>query len=606
MNARVLTFGLALAAVCTMGVALASCPPGGPTDALVRREYLSLPGYVEPHTPGSGAVGVEVPTTTKVQQILGPTPNLNQVSYARFSLPRPDPSAKPRIILILVPGFLSGAGPFTPLAQQLVLAFGGNLEVWVIDRRPNQLEDLRGALYAQSKLEQTPPDLNGFLDGIQFYFPDQPGVDVNGNGIQDPPFALPDALGGTSPFRQLDQNDARFMAYWGIDTYVRDWKMLVDMARAEVGAQGLVLFGGHSMGTQWAGVFAAYDFDPGPGVEAGYKKIDGMLLLDLGGPRAPAANLPTHAAYVAAINTLATSTLQSDQVFLPSFSGASLSSFGAAAEIGGLDASFRPGLPALLQRTALFQSFPLDAVVIAPLTTETMVALFLDNNTSPVAELAGSFGFSDDGPNSLFPAVPSLGIFSPFYLLHPRTDGQPRQWKNYNDPTLPRCPPFNPDPAVDGGPGCVIKDLGPRPGPTDPPSRWGLEAQVSDLDDMIPALFQPGNFIEWYFGSGRTNLDFEFGRDSSALGDESLLAVTQNANVNVPVLCIGGSNGLAPTEASFSDYLNSIATPAADKQIFIAEGYAHLDVIMAKNNAAVPQIVSWMSQLLQRKLLASP
>jgi hypothetical protein len=74
----------------------------------------------------------------------------------------------------------------------------------------------------------------------------------------------------------------------------------------------------------------------------------------------------------------------------------------------------------------------------------------------------------------------------------------------------------------------------------------------------------------------------------------------------VPVLCIGGSNGLAPTEASFADYLASIATPEADKQIFLAEGYAHLDVLTAKNNVAVPHIVSWMSQLLQRKLLASP
>ncbi|HTF35496.1 MAG TPA: hypothetical protein VK714_17555 [Myxococcota bacterium] len=605
MNVRALTLSLTLAAVFAMGVALASCPPGGVTDALVQREYLSLPGYVEPHTPGSGVSGVEMPTTTLVQQILGPSPDLNQVSYARFSLPRPDPSAKPRAILILVPGFVSGAGPFTPLAQQLVRSFGGNLEVWAIDRRPNQLEDLRGSHYAQSKLEQATPDLNGFLDAIQFYFPDQPGVDVNGNGIQDPPFALPDALGGTSPFRQLDQNDARFMAYWGVDTYVRDWKILVDKAREEVGPEGLVLFGGHSMGTEWAGIFAAYDFDPGPGVDAAYQKIDGILLLEGGGPGAPVASPPTHAAYLDTVNTLATSTLQTDQVFLPSFSGAPLSQFGAGAELAGLDGTFRPGLPSLLQRTAIFQTFPLSIILISPLTSETLIALFLDNNTSPVAELAGSFGFSDDGPNSLVPASPPF-FFSPFYLLHPRADGQPRHWKNYNDPTLPTCPPFNPDPAVDGGPGCVIKDLGPRPGPTDPPARWGLEAQVSDLDDMLQTQFQPGNFLEWYFGTGRPNLDFQFGRDSSALGDESLLAVTQNANVNVPVLCIGGSDGLAPTEASFADYLGSIATPAADKEIFIAEGYAHLDVLTAKNNVAVPHIVAWVNRLLQRKLLAAP
>ena len=30
----------------------------------------------------------------------------------------------------------------------------------------------------------------------------------------------------------LGQDDARFMAWWGLDTYFRDWRMLVDEARA--------------------------------------------------------------------------------------------------------------------------------------------------------------------------------------------------------------------------------------------------------------------------------------------------------------------------------------------------------------------------------------
>ena len=63
--------------------------------------------------------------------------------------------------------------------------------------------------------------------------------------------------------------------------------------------------------------------------------------------------------------------------------------------------------------------------------------------------------------------------------------------------------------------------------------------------------------------------------------------ITQNANVNVPVLAIGGSNGLAPEPKSFQRYLDSIATPAADKRVLILEGYAHLDVISARNNGAV-------------------
>ncbi len=606
MNARLLLSALAAVAVVATGVTVASCPPGGVTEAMVQREYVSVPGYVEPHTPGSGVAGVEMPTTTKVKQILGATPDLNRVSYVRFWLPKPDPGAQPRAILILVPGFVSGAGPFTPLARQLVAQFNGNVEVWAIDRRPNQLEDHRGSVHARDGLAQATPDLNALLEGIQFYFPDVAGLaDVNQNGIVDPPFALPDALGGTTAFAQLNQNDARFMAYWGVDTYVRDWKILVDAARARVGSTGLVLFGGHSMGTSWAGVFAAYDFDPGPGVDAAYRKIDGILLLEGGGPGTGSAPKPTLASYNDTVNNLATSTSQNVQVFLPTFTAVPLSKLGAAASLAGLDGVYRTGLPSFVQRSSLLQDAPLSLLFVAPLTSETTIGLFLDDDHSPAAALAGSFGFSDDGPNGLFPATPALGIFSSFYQVFERTDGQPRQWKNFDSPSLPSCPPYDPDPAVDGGPGCALTNHGPRPAPTDPPRIWGDEREVSDLFDMLRVQYEDGDFLEWYFGTGRVNLDFQFGRDSSSLGDESLLAVTQNANVNVPVLCIGGSNGLAPSEAAYEPYLSSIATPAQDKEIFIAEGYAHLDVLTAKHNAALPSLTSWINRLLQRKLLAT-
>lgn len=124
---------------------------------------------------------------------------------------------------------------------------------------------------------------------------------------------------------------------------------------------------------------------------------------------------------------------------------------------------------------------------------------------------------------------------------------------------------------------------------------------MTDLDDVLRLNFGAGNFVEWYFVDGRVSLDFQYGRDSSALGDESLLAVTQNANVDVPVLCIGGSNGLAPSEASFADYLGSIATPASRQRIEILEGYAHLDVITAVRNEAVPILADWIASLPRRR-----
>jgi len=79
--------------------------------------------------------------------------------------------------------------------------------------------------------------------------------------------------------------------------------------------------------------------------------------------------------------------------------------------------------------------------------------------------------------------------------------------------------------------------------------------------------------------------------------------ITQNANVDVPVLCLGGSNGLAPVESSFASYLSSIATPPADEKVQILEGFAHLDVLTAHDNPAVPIVTDWINRLLIRKLL---
>lgn len=599
---------LAAASLLAMGVTVARCPAPGP-----QTEAVARPGFAEPHTPGSGAPE-EMPLTTRAQRVVGPDADLNRVHYARTFLPKPS-GAPPRAILILVPGFLGGANNFEPLAEQLVRRFNGNLEVWAVDRRPNQLEDRRGALYGRERLEAL--DTAGFLDALQFYFPDTLNgpnpfptnfgdADVDQDGVQDPPFPLPDGLGGASAFQQLTPDDARFAAHWGIDTYVRDWKELVDVARSVVGPQGLVLFGGHSAGTGFSGIFAAYDFDPGPGVDAAHDHIDGLLLLEGGGPGTGSANvtfqqngvsLPSvprpasTAAYDALVSQLAAN--GGPDVFLSSFFNIPVAQLGAAAELAGLDGTFRPGQESFVQRLSLTKTGTLVALLSTPMTAESVIGAFIDDDFSPVAQLSGSYGFSDDGPNVLF-------VFGN-YLLSPPPGGGLRTWKNFDDPTLPTCPPN--DPGAADGIGCAILDRGPRPAPTDPPARWGVTYETSDLYELVANQLGGTNFLEWYYLSGRITLDLSYGRNSTSLGDESRLAVTQNATMDKPVLCIGGSNGLAPTEASFASYLASIATPAADKEIHIVEGHAHLDTLTARSNEAVPVIADWVSRLLQRKLL---
>ncbi|MDX1492747.1 MAG: hypothetical protein R3253_01640, partial [Longimicrobiales bacterium] len=65
---------------------------------------------------------------------------------------------------------------------------------------------------------------------------------------------------------------------------------------------------------------------------------------------------------------------------------------------------------------------------------------------------------------------------------------------------------------------------------------------------------------------------------------------------------IGGSNGLANTPASFAGYLGSIAS--TDTQVEIFEGYAHLDVVSAVDNEAVPPILKWISRVWKQKQIA--
>jgi hypothetical protein len=556
-----------------------------------------IPGFAEPHTPGSGAPEEAVlPPGGTVERILGADPDLNAVDYVRTAYEH----SHPRVIVILVPGFLAGAATFDPLARDLVRTYGGSLEVWAVNRRPNQLEDRRGALHARAAAEAAGDDddavFHALSEGVRFYFP---GSDTDRDGVPDPAFELPDAFATPSGFLRVSQDEMRgFAAHWGVDTYVRDWRELVLHARAIVGERGLVLFGGHSLGTAWAGVFAAYDFDPGPGVEAGYQLIDGLILLEGGGPGAPPADAPDLAAYQATVADLETP--GGPEVYLSSLFGfIDPVDLGAAGELNGLAGTFAPDEPSIVQTTPIFGGFPISLLLSAPMTNRSLVGFFLDDDFSTNAAFSASFGFSDNAGNAINPFAPLLT--GDFLIADP---GEPtlRTWKDFDDPTLPTCPPNDPAPAIGSGDvGCAVIDHGPEPGPGEPPAVWGVEREVTDAGVLIRTLYETGNASEWYFTSGRPFLDLAYGRDSSALGAPELLNVSQNASVDVPVLAIGASNGLAPTEASYDDYLGSIAS--TDTDVVILEGYSHLDVVSAEHNETLPPLAAWIFRLRIQKLL---
>jgi hypothetical protein len=432
--------------------------------------------------------------------------------------------------------------------------YGGLAEVWAVDRRSSQLEDRRGGLHARAGAEAAHArgDLAGVRtaveEGTRFYF----DVDLDDDGSPEPRFKLPDRSGNTSSFLRLAQDDMRFAAHWGVDTYVRDWKALVEEARALVGRKGLVIFGGHSMGTTWTGVFAAYDFDPGPGVVAGHELVDGLLLLEGGGVRPPSPSAPDLAEYLDTVEDLASAGgAPNFTAFLfEAFNLIDAVDLGAAGEMTGVAGTFVPADPSILQKTSLFAGPPVSGLLGAPMTNRSLVGFFLDDDFTFNAAFSASMGFSDNAGNA------EVGFFGSFSYVADAalSPGVLRTWKNFDDPTLPSCPPNDPSPQLDSGKvGCALRDNGPEDGP----GTWGREREVTDVNVLIASLYETANASEWYFVSGRPNLDLSFGRDSSALGAPELLNVTQNHNVSAPILGIGGSNGLATREASFDSYLGT-------------------------------------------------
>jgi pimeloyl-ACP methyl ester carboxylesterase len=575
----------------------------GPPGRVVQRVVHSA-GFVEPHTPGSGAPE-ETPAGPKVEALLGAAPDLNRVTTVRTRWHGPwgHGGPRPRTILVLIPGFLGGATTFDPLARDLDTAFRGRLEVWAVDRRPNQLEDRLGSLHAHENarepecLSSPPAPGCALFEGAQFYFPDAnirpfndfPGprdLDVDLDGVLDGQLPLEDAFGVLRGPILFAQDDVRFLAHWGLDTYFRDWRRLLVEARRTVGPGGVVLLGGHSQGTTWATLFAAYDFDPDPArVRAGHDLVDGLVLLEGGGAGAGAASKPSLAAYEAAVAGLAAP--GGPDVYLRSLLGlVDLLPLGQVGEVASLAAFHQPDEPALSQRTTIFGTGLISSLLSAPATNRAAVGFFLDDDFSSFAAFRASLGFSDDGDNFY-----RTEFGTPFYQALP--NGALRTWKEFDDPTLPSCPPN----VEDVGVGCALVDNGPPFGP---------EREVTSLDAFAKTQFGKANGFEWYFASGRPNLDFSYGRDASALvaehlardpRDEGPLVITQNARVDVPVLAIGGSNGLTPEASSFAGYLGSIATPEEDREVHILEGYAHLDVLTAQDNEAVPLVADFIRRV---------
>ncbi len=192
-------------------------------------DALVVPGAAEPHTPA----------------------RLDRSTVLRLRAGEP-----PRAILVLVPGLFGGAGSLEVLGRQLVAATPG-LQVWLVDRRSNALEDHRGFAAAARSGD---PEL-----ALRYYLGDD---------------------GSPPVYRPPSAAEVKFMAYWGLRVHLEDLARIVDLAHQETPT---VYLGGHSLGASLVALYAAFRRDDGA---IGADTLSGLVLLDGAPGRTGTFDLP--------------------------------------------------------------------------------------------------------------------------------------------------------------------------------------------------------------------------------------------------------------------------------------------------------------------------
>lgn len=630
-----------------------------------------IPSAARPaHTPGSPDVtGAEVDNYATLVSQFGTTKfTLNQARYTRYRYSRLKGS--PDAILILVPGFSGGATNFKIFAENLLprmyADYAKVVEVWAFDRRTNQLEDLAGLQIAES--------LGSAQLALDWLFGNELGLPL------PPEFA---ALGRRAMFHNA-QGDVPFMANWTNLVFSQDIDAVVEEARDQAENENVFL-GGHSAGTGFTARYASTDFNltgTGP-AEPGYAKLRGLVLLEGGGGSTSGTALTddTLDRIVAKFDGGLFGAVRDDAARC--VDGTTACAIASEATDCAGQVPPKCTVPASAFTVGL-SGLPLNPRILATVAPAGIQAktdleggqfiLSVDqgapgNNaidkvpdigilsilpTSTVAGGVGSF-FDDDGlfaSGASFVAT-SLGAPGP-------TVGGLLTWLDITESaSFPPCP----------GASCVTPDNGPAPS-TLPAGVWGQEKEVTRLDRLASGLSTGGsNTTDWYYPNAGPSVTRVSGQcsglsgtclvgnvgaacgggtqaaadaqctqginlDSTALsvgrGRPDIENLTQAANIDIPVICFGGSNGLTTVPGAFVAFGQSIGTCTAAScdgatarvvddsspnpafptlggsnggfEAYISEGFGHLDIVMAEDDAD-NNVLAPLAAFLDRNLV---
>jgi pimeloyl-ACP methyl ester carboxylesterase len=586
------------------------------------QQTVTIPsGAQAAETPGT--LGVDNSTYAKLVTMFGGTSyDLNNATYTRYFCG--DGSEVPGAILVLVPGFEGGASSFRILAESTIARArvrGLGLEVWAFDRRGHQIEDRAGLDIAEGAEDP--------LIALDWLYGGELGLTLHGS------------LSRRAEFHNTS-TDTAFMANWTSLVFSRDIDAVIEQARTTAVNQNVFL-GGHSAGTGFTARYAATDFNlTGIGSpDPGYAKVRGLVLLEGGGG--------------STANDGALTAAQLDRI--------------EDRADGGLFYAVRDNAPRCVDGTACTVATEAADCAgkgkekcIAPVMAYSVLAGLLNPRILASAEVVSIQGITDpDGGeailgvdqggvgNNAIAVVPDLATLA---VLGDTTvtgglgsflddDGFVSSFA-----TFVRTSVGAPGPEVGGletwlelgeacpMPSAVLPDNGPAPTAL-PAAVWGQEVEVARLDRMLPVFYEgETNFTDWYYPSAGLGTTAGINLDSTQLSvgrsRRDIENLTQAGNIDVPVICFGGSNGLTPVPASFLGFAQSLGTctaPSCDGstprvvdalipnpafptfgnaaggyEVHISEGYAHVDIVAAEDglhNRVIGPLVDFLMRNVQ-------
>jgi pimeloyl-ACP methyl ester carboxylesterase len=583
-------------------------------------ETLTTPSDAEPaETPGSPGASVTNPNL--VTQFGSASFSLNNATYTRYR--REGVTGQPDAILVLVPGFEGGATSFKILAENLIhrarTTAGLAVEVWAFDRRGQQLEDRAGVGIASA--------LDDELVALDWFFGGELGM------------SLSPALAAGPNRRAIFHNaaaDIAFMANWTALTFSRDIDAVVEAARAAAANQNVFL-GGHSAGTGFTARYAATDFDltgMGP-ADPGYAKLRGLVLLEGGG--SSVATPPTSAQLDQIEDKADGGLFYAVRDQAPRcVDGTDCSANGDADCVGLGQGTCTAPVSAYAIVPGLLNPRILAAVEPGSIQARTdpdtgQVILQVDQGSGtaigtvsdlatlallPQATASGALGsfLDDDG------LVASIASFVRTSVGAPGpTVGPLLTWQDIREGAMPAS---------------VIPDNGPAPTVL-PGTPWGQEYEVTDLTRMQEVFVADGtNFTDWYYPQAGLSTTTGVGIDSTALsvgrGRRDIENLTQAANVDIPVIAFGGTNGLTPVPGSFTGFGQALgvctapscdgATPrvvdastpnvafptlggvAGGYEVHLSEGFSHVDIVSGQDGPrsnVVAALVAFLARNVQ-------